>query len=195
MGTTHSFTKTQKGPCEIWASLAIPGAGNRLTLASGAPDATENTSRILLGLSEKGAVTQFKMETEDEFFDNFSYPLGTTVTQRQMMITTELNQIFDIDVLELLTKGMGTKVSGSGYEGITLGDAALGYTSVAVISEKRGDPGYYLVSHLYQAFAKIDMSLVHSRLERTKIPVTFEGYAITTRAKADQIGAFWWSKA
>lgn len=194
MATTFNYNKTQKGPCEIWANLAIPTAGNRLTLTSGKPDAIENPNRILLGLTEKGATSQWQMETEDEFFDEFPEPLGTYATQRMFRISTELSQVFDIDALEYITKGIGTKITGVNYEGITIGEAAIAFGSVAVISPLRSDPTKYSVSHIYQAFAKIDMSLVHSRGERMKAPVTFEGYGITSRAATDRIGAFWWQK-
>lgn len=192
MALVHNYSKTQKGPCAIWAKLGIPAANARLAQTGGVPDVGSNPDRLLLGLTEKGATVNIKMTTEEEYFDEFYQPLGTDVTQREFTVTAELSEIYNIDVLETISKGMGTKITGAGYEGINIGAAALAYTSIAVISPLRADPTKFSIIHIYQAFAQIDMSIVHSKAERAKIPVTFVGYGIPSRAASDTHGSFWW---
>lgn len=192
MATSFSYAKTQKNECKIWAGLSVPAAGEYLTLdANGDPDATENPNRILLGLTESGAITRINMETEDEFFDEFDTPLGQSVTQRAMNMSASLSEIFNIDTLELITKGIGTKFTDSGVEGVTIGSGTLGYTSIAAISPRRNDETKFVVSHIYNASAKVAAEIAFSRQTRSSIPVEFIGTPIPSRAAADQIGAFW----
>jgi len=192
MATNFSYPATHKNPGQIWANLSIPAGGARLTLdANGEPDATENPNALHLGLTEAGATVKLNGEYEDEFFDEFREALDTTHTQTAMMLNADLSQVYDFDVLELCTKGIGTRDTGAGYDEISIGRSPLGFTSIAVITPRRDDPTKFAVTHIYSALNKSNIELATSRQTRSKIPVEFVGYGIPGRADSDTLGKIW----
>ena len=111
---------------QIWANLAIPGAGARITLATdGTPDATANPNAKHLGMTREGAAFLVKPKYDQYYADEFVAPIKTNLTEQEMMITAELLQVTDTALLELLTPGVGTKSTGTGYEQVTFGQRAL----------------------------------------------------------------------
>lgn len=183
--------KTTKQPCQIWVGLAVPGAGDELTLSSGEPDATENPNALHLGLTNDGATLLGETTTTEEYFDEFEEPLEETIDQRTLKITANLAQVMDFDVLEQILNGMGTRSDVSGKEKIVFGDASLKTTGCAVIFPLKEDPTKYGVFHLYKASFKSKFETPISRQTRGVIPVEIVGLGIPGRADADRIGAFW----
>ena len=177
---------------QIWANLAIPGAGARITLATdGTPDATANPNAKHLGMTREGAAFLVKPKYDQYYADEFVAPIKTNLTEQEMMITAELLQVTDTALLELLTPGVGTKSTGTGYEQVTFGQRALAYTSVAVIFPTEADPTKFAVFHLYKAMNEGGIDMKVGRKQLTGLPVSFRGYDITSRATADLSGSFW----
>jgi hypothetical protein len=75
MGTTLDITKVQKNPSRIWFGLAIPSASSYLTIgADGTPDATQNPSAKLIGLTEKGAMLNLSGRSPKSFTMRLNMP-------------------------------------------------------------------------------------------------------------------------
>src|ERR1051325_1400354 len=105
------------GEGQLWANLAIPGAGARLTLATdGTPDSTANPNAIHLGATKSGAKLMVKPTRQDFNVDEFDTPIDSMITQLESAISAELVGVTDMALLELLSAGFGTKAVGSGYE-------------------------------------------------------------------------------
>jgi hypothetical protein len=192
MGTTLDITKVQKGPSKIWFGLAIPGASSYLTIgADGTPDATQNPNAKLVGLTDKGAAFSIIRTITDEMFDEVKYPLAQTVDQLGGSIKCDASQVLDVDLLTLITAGIGTALTPTAKLAWTLGDIALTYTSIAVIAPTKNDPTKFVVFHLYRAYNKSNIDMELSRQARAKIPLEFQGSAIATRASTDLFGCLY----
>lgn len=192
MGTTLDITKTQKGPSRIWFALAVPAASQYLTIgATGIPDATENPSAKLVGLTEKGASINLRRSFTEEFYDEQKYALERNLDQIGGAIRCEANQVLDPDLISLATVGMGTALTPTGKKAWTLGESALTFTSMAAIAPTKNDATKFVVFHLYQAYNKADFDLALSRTERSKLPLDMEGTAIPTRAATDTFGCLY----
>jgi hypothetical protein len=181
MGTTLDITKVQKNPSRIWFGLAIPSASSYLTIgADGTPDATQNPSAKLIGLTEKGAMLNLKRTITEEFYDEVKYALDRTIDQIGGSIKAEANQVLDVDLLTLATVGMGSPLTPSGKLAWTLGEGTLSFTSIAAIAPTKNDPTKFVVFHLYKAYNKANFDVELSRVTRAKLPLEFEGVAIAT---------------
>lgn len=190
--TILDITKTQKNPSRIWAGLAIPPASSYLTIgADGAPDATENPSRHLIGLTEKGALLNLQRSFTEEFYDEVKYALERNLDQIGGSIKCEAAQVLDSDLLTLATVGMGSALTPTGKKVWTLGEGVLSFTSIAAIAPTKADPTKFVVFHLYKAYNKADFDVSLSRTERAKLPLEFVGVAIPTRAATDTFGVLY----
>lgn len=192
MGTTLDITKTQKNPSRIWFGLAVPSASSYLTIgATGIPDATQNPSAKLIGLTEKGAMLNLQRSFTEEFYDEVKYALERSLDQIGGSIKAEASQVLDSDLLTLATVGMGTPLTPSQKLAWTLGESALSFTSIAAIAPTKADATKFIVFHLYQAYNKADFDVGLSRVERSKLPLDFVGTAIPTRAATDTFGCLY----
>lgn len=192
MGTTLDITKTQKNPSKIWFALAVPSASSYLTIgADGTPDATQNPSAKLIGLTEKGAQLNLQRSFTEEFYDEVKYALERSLDQIGGSIKCEASQVLDSDLLTLATIGMGTALTPTGKKAWTLGESALAYTSIAAIAPTKADATKFVVFHLYQAYNKSDFDVGLSRVERSKLPLDFVGTAIATRGSTDTFGCLY----
>lgn len=177
---------------QLWANLAIPGAGARLTLhTDGTPDSTANPNAVHLGMTREGAKYMVKPTFEDYFADEFRAPIKSQLTQIEAAITAELLQVHDSDLLALLSNGFGTRTTGTGYEQITFGEIAMVYTSIALIFPLEADPTKFGVFHLYKARNEGGIETELGRRKLSGVPINFKGLDITSRAAADTIGSFW----
>lgn len=193
MGTTIDVTKTQKNASRIWFGLAVPAAGQYLTIGSdGAPDATENPSRKLVGLTDGGATINITKTFSEEFFDEFKYPLERNLDQIGGSIKADAAQVFDEDLLSVATVGVGTPLTPTGKKAWTIGEGTLSFTSVAAIAPLKSNPAKFAVFHLYQAYNNAPFEMPLSRQTRAKIPLDFMAVAIPTRAATDIVGALWY---
>lgn len=193
---TQDFTKTQKGPCEIYFGLAVPAAGAELTLGTGGvPDATENPNAKRVGLTETGATVTLSKTEEDEYFDEHEEPLGNSITQVNMSIKVDAAQILDADVLAAATNGIGTQQTVTDKKKFKIGKATILNTGIAVISPQRADPSLYVVSHIYSGHNMSNIDIQFSRSTRAKMSLEFKGVGIPSRAADDRLGAIWWETA
>lgn len=189
---TFDVTKTQKGPCGIYVGLAIPAAGAELTLDVEKPDLTENPNAKLIGLTEGGATVTITKTEAEEFFDEYEEALLRTVEQVGIMVKCEATQIFDIDVMTEITKGVGTAQTVTGKKKLKIGKGTITNTGIAVISPTRNDPTKYAVFHIYSGHNVSNVEFGFSRSTRSKVPVEFHGVGIVSRAADDRLGAYWW---
>lgn len=190
------YTKTQKGPVDVFFGCAVPAANAEITITSaGIPDATENPNAKRVGLSENGASVALSKTEEDEFFDEFEQPLNSTVSQTGMSIKIRAAQILDHDVLLAVTAGIGTSQTVTDKKKIQLGKATINNTGIVVVAPTRNDPSMFSVWHMYSGHNVSNPEIVLSRQTRAGVDLEFKGFAIPTRAAADRLGAIWWETA
>lgn len=178
---------------QIWAGLAIPGAGARLTLhTDGTPDATTNSSAIHLGHTKEGSKITIVSSMSKHFADEEAAPIKSTIDVTDMSIEGEFLQVLDDDVLKKLTAPFGTYGTSTGYKEWTIGRKALTYDSVAMIWPTPADPTKFAVAHIYSAINEAGLAFQISRKGMSSTPFKFVAHAITSRAKADSVGNYWY---
>lgn len=177
----------------FWVGLAIPGAGARATLfTDGTPDATANPSAKHLGHTTEGWEVTASTTTEEQSVDEQVAPVDTIISELTVALAANLAQTQDISgVLQHLVSGFGTYSTAAGYEQIQLGTTPLLYTSSALITPTKNDVTKFLVYHLYRS--KNDSGIANQIRRRGlgNNPVSFRGYAVTSRAVTDTVGNFW----
>lgn len=194
MGVTadnFSAVKTQSGlPGKLYAGVAIPAANAHIKLASdGTPDSVENPSCVHIGITEKGVKFTGKATTQKFYGDEFVFPLNEVVTVVDASFAGSFLQIEDFDVLAAMTKGIGTRNDGAGFQKLDIGTpATLTYQSVALIFPLLEDPTRFGIYHLYKAFQSAGFDFDISKKAQAASPFVFEGLGLTTRAATDVIG-------
>lgn len=202
-GTANNFRLTGRvlGPGILWAGLAVPSAGARMTLASIdsdgfiTPDATANPSAYPVGATKDGVAVEAKATRDKYFVDEIKPPVDTSLTQVEATISANLMGINDEKVSALLTAGFGTYSTSSGYKQNTLGFATDAFTGVALIAPMREDPTKVFIFHIYKAINTSGVAWKTTKSGLSDTPATFEGYAITTRTPTDQLANWWWQIA
>jgi len=178
---------------QVWAGLATPSAGARITLhTDGTPDATANPNAIHLGHTKEGSKVTITASQIKHYADEVATPIKATVDVVDMMIEGSFLQIMDADVLKKLTDGFGTYGTGSGYVENTIGRKTLAYQSVALIWPTPADATKFAVAHIYQAINEAGLSWQISRKGMSETPFKFVAFAIASRAAADQVGNYWY---
>jgi hypothetical protein len=177
----------------MWVDLAIPAANARATLhTDGTPESVANPSAKHLGHTTEGWEVQAAAEVEDQFFDEIAAAVDSVINQINVSLAANLGQTQDISgVLRYLVSGFGTYGTAAGYEQIQLGIATLVYTSCALITPTKADATKFMIYHLYKA--KNDSGLAN-QIKRRGLgsnPVSFKGFAITSRALTDSVGNWW----
>lgn len=178
----------------FWVGLAIPGAGARITLfTDGTPDSTANPSAKHLGHTTEGWEMTATAGTEDQNVDETVAPVDTVITDLSVALAANLAQTQDVTgVLQHLVSGFGTYGTAAGYEQIQLGTpASIIYTPSALIFPTKADATKFMIYNLYKS--KNDSGLAN-QIRRKGLgnnPVSFKGFAITSRALTDQLGNFW----
>jgi hypothetical protein len=193
-GTAVSWKTTNiaLNPGQLWANLAIPGAGARLTLdADGTPDATANPSALHLGATKAGAKFMVKSTVTNVQVDEFRAPISSFVDAVQMGISAELVGVTHSELLAFLLPGVGTYSTASGYKQVTIGSKAIVYSSIACIFPLIEDVTKYGVFHIYSGLNDAGVEWAQARTELGGTPVSFVGYEITSRAVADTLGNVW----
>ena len=196
-GTATRFdsTKIRAGSVgQLWAGLAVPSAGNRLTLhTDGTPESVANPSAKHLGHTAAGTTLTLGMTVTEHFVDESGYPVKTSMDVTSMEISGALVQIFDEEMLKIITANIGTYSTAAGYKQFTIGTpASLTYTSIALIFPTEMDATKYAVFHIYNGMNTNGMTFAVDRKGRSETPFTIKGYALTSRATADQVGNYWW---
>lgn len=180
----------------LWAGLAIPAVGARLTLAANAdgimtPDATANPNALHLGLTRAGATAKIIPAYSGYKADEYASDIKKTMDGLASTIEAELLQTLDISILKLLSSGFGTYASGTGYDELAIGIGAQTYTSLALIFPTEADPSKYCVVHLYKAFNSMGLDALGSaRKDMAGLKVKFEALDIPSRSGGDTQGKF-----
>ena len=177
----------------FWVGLAIPGAAARLSLfTDGTPDATANPSAKHLGHTTAGWEMSAAASTEDLRVDEQVSPIDTAISEVNIALAANLAQTTDVSgTLQYLVSGFGTYATAAGYEQIQLGISPIVYVASALIFPTAADATKMVIYNLYKS--KNDSGLAN-QIKRQGLgnnPVSFKGYAITSRAATDTVGNFW----
>ncbi len=187
--TNFSPNKVAKGPGLIWYNVEVPAAGARLVIdTAGVPSGTGNTSAKHIGYTASGATFTVSKTVERFFADEEANPISQAITESIATITADIMLVDDFDVLELVTRGVGTRVTAAGIESITGGISGFNGTSMAVIFPTTASTAAapkYGVFHLYNAVNEGGFDVALSRKSLSQSGVTFTGLAVSGRAVTD----------
>jgi len=183
------------GPSDVWLDVAVPTAGNRLTLDTGTPETVANPNAFHLGMTESGVVISYKPEIQKFGSDELTAFHLVRIVAESLMIKGTFLQVFDWDLLAKMSVGgtLGSHThTSTGYEELTFGGKSTVSTfSVAVIGPDIADSTKYWVFQLYKTYNQAGFEIPITRRDQSKAPFEFEGLAVTTRATNDQIGNLW----
>lgn len=179
---------------QLWANLAVPSAGNRLTLdTDGTPDAAANPSAKHLGHTDAGLTVTVRETVIDYRADESPYPIGSSVESSEAMIEGSALQVSDEELMKILGSQIGTYSTAAGYKQFTLGyKPTITYNSMAVIYPSPLDSTKFAVFQLYNARNVNGFQFSVGRRNRASTGFQIKGYGLTARAAADQLGNYWW---
>lgn len=177
---------------QLWADLAIPGAGAGLVLhTDGTPESVANPSAKHLGHTAEGASVLIKPSYNEFKVDESPAAFKRTVNDANLAIAANLVQVEDMDIATLLLPGIGTKSTPASHIRITFGLIAVVYSCVALIWPRETAPttkwGYVMI---YRAANDEGLAIDAGRTKLAGSPVSFKGHAITSRAANDQYGQY-----
>lgn len=178
------------GPGQLWADVAVPAAGARMTLfTDGTPDSTANPNAKHLGLTKSGASITFGLETQDFESDELTSPHLSRIIKQPMMIEAELLQLTDVaNVMKYVMPG-STYATGAGYKELAFGGLnAITYYSFALICADVADATKFICIQLYKAYNKSGVNFTITRKDQGAGKVQLQGLSIATRAVGDQTG-------
>lgn len=193
-GTSDNFltTKLTIGPGKFYTSVAVPAASARLTLHTDlTPESVANPSAVHVGFTDQG--NKFTYTTEVELFeaDEQTAPIFSRILTENAMIEGAMLQGADLTVLDQLLMA-GTKASASGYEQITLGgNVAVTGVSVALIAPTVLDATKAQVINIYNAYNQNGLEVEITRRTLAKIPYSFKGLQVSSRAQGDRLCNYW----
>lgn len=191
--TNFSPNKTAQGPGLIWYNVATPASGARMTLtADGRPDPTENPNAKHIGYTKSGASFEVSKSVTKLYADEEPNPIQQTIDESNATITADIMLVDDFDVLQLVTRGIGTRVTGvAGVESITGGISAEATTGIAVIFPTKADPTKFAVFHLYAAQNEGGFATALARKDLSASSVTFTGQPVAGRPATDSTWNRW----
>lgn len=194
-GSTFNYAPTQitNQYGNFWYDLAIPGAGARITLhTDGTPESVANPNAKHLGHTTEGWEFTGTKESEDTVVDESVAAIDTVITNVPIALAANLAQTQDISgVLRYLVSGFGTYATAAGYEQIQLGITTITYAAVALITPTKADATKFFIYNLYKALNDAGLANQIRRRGLGSNPVSFRGFAITSRAATDTIGNVW----
>lgn len=178
---------------QVWTGLAIPTAGNRMTLhTDGTPESVANPAAIHLGHTDAGLTVSATETVTDFFVDELPAPSGSSLDSLTINISGTLTQVNDEDVMKVLAANFATYSTAAGYKQHTLGfKTSISYTSSAVIYPSPQDATKFAVFHLYSSRNTTGFTFSLARKTRAGTPFTLSGYGVSGRAAADAFGNFW----
>lgn len=177
---------------ELWANVAIPGAGARISLhTDGTPESVANPNARHLGMTREGAQFLVKPSYEKHYADEFLNPIKRSPGEIECAISAELLQVTDTQLLALLSPGVGTRSVGTGYEQLNLGQTVITFSSVALIFPTEADPTKFAVFHLYKTINENGFEIGIGQKKLSGTSVMFSGHDIPSRASIDTFGNFW----
>ena len=197
-GTADNFVTANVaiGPGKLYVDLGTGtgewtgAAGVRLILhTDGSPDSTQNPNARHIGWTDAGSQFSIKPTFTNLFADESPDPIISRVTAQEAIISGSLLQVMDMDLAEVLNPTL-TRSDVMGTEGVTIGNASIGYTSVALIWPFEDDSTRFGVVHLYKAFNDAGLAGNITSKDLSKSPYAFRGLAIGTRAQTDRVGRY-----
>lgn len=193
-GTAKAYSSNNLiiGPGDSWGSLAVPGAGARITLhTDGTPDSTANASAKHVGFTDKGAKVTYTNEIETFEADEQTAPILSRILTESLTIDGAFLQGADLDIMDMFIMG-ADKTTGSGYEAITLGgNTAVTGMSFALIVPTVADATKFHVYNIYNAYNKKGVEVDVTRRDIAKIPFEMTGLQVSSRAVGDRLGCIW----
>lgn len=176
---------------QIWAGLAIPGAGAGLVLdSSGEPDATANPLRKHLGHTSEGAEAFVKPTYNSFGSDESPVPHKRSVGDCEMAIAANLIQLEDMDIATLLLPGIATKSSPTGHTRVTFGIIPVTYSCIAIIWPRETDSTKFGYVMGYRMANDEGLAIQFGRTKQAGAPVSFKAHGITSRAATDIFGQY-----
>lgn len=190
--TNYNANQVSIGPGTLWV-IDVPAIGARITLAAdGTPDSVAHPTAKHLGLTDAGSTFKTGSSAGEKIFaDELKDAIRETEGEGSVTLTTTLLQVSDMDILVLLSPGQATKITGTGYEGVTFGSAVKTYMSVALIFPTAANPAKFEVIQLYKCSNTAGIEKAIQRKGIAKTPVTLEGLAIPSRPAADTSAVNW----
>jgi len=183
--------KTIQTQAQIWAGLAIPGAGAGLTLdANGEPDPTANPLRKHLGHTAEGAEALVKPTYNNFNVDESPVAFKRSVGDCEMAIVANLVQLEDMDIATLLLPGIATKSSPTGHTRLTFGLIPVVYSCIAIIWPRETDPTKFGYVMGYRMANDEGLAMQFGRTKLAGAPVSFKAFGITSRASTDIFGQY-----
>jgi hypothetical protein len=178
---------------QFWGSLAIPGAGARLTLhTDGTPESVANPTAFHYGATKAGSKLMIKSTQTKFYVDEFRAPIITNIDTIEMGISAELVAVTDHEVITKLLPGVGTyATTAASFEEVRVGIKAIAYECVALIFPLIENTTKFGVFNIYSSLNDTGVEWTQSRKELGFMPVSFVGYEITTRAATDTLGNYW----
>jgi hypothetical protein len=178
---------------QFWGSLAIPGAGARLTLhTDGTPESVANPTAFHYGATKAGSKLMIKSTQTKFYVDEFRAPIITNIDTIEMGISAELVAVTDHEVITKLLPGVGTyATTAATFEEVRVGIKAIAYECVALIFPLIENTTKFGVFNIYSSLNDTGVEWTQSRKELGFMPVSFVGYEITTRAATDTLGNYW----
>ena len=178
------------GPGNLWADVAVPGAGARLTLhTDGTPESVANPNAKHLGLTKGGGTVTFGVETQDFESDELTSPHLSRIIKQPMMIEAELLQLTDLAYVMKYVATGGTYSTAAGYKELAFGGLnAITYYSFALICADVADPTKFICIQLYKAYNKSGFTFNITRKDQASAKIQLQALSIATRAVGDQTG-------
>jgi len=179
---------------DLWTGVAIPTAGNRLTLhTDGTPESVANPNAKHLGHTDAGTKLTMNFTITDHYVDEVPYPVKSSYDQTTFELTGNLVQIFDEEAMKALSENFATYGTAAGYKQFTIGTpGSIAFRTITFICPTPMDATKFLVVQAYSAMNVAGWDMTFDRKGRSMTPFTFRAYALTTRASADQLGNYWW---
>lgn len=191
--TNFSKTRVARGPGKLYISVALPATGSQVVLhTDGSIDSTLSPNAKHVGMTKAGAKCSYTVESDKREADEFRTPYFTASYLKDMVIEVDMLQVFEPDILALITP-TAKKITGvSGVEGITLGGSVVGLsTCAALVFPSAADPTKFCVWMLYDAQNEGGADVTINSKEDGTLKLKLVGSTVPTRPEGDQVGQIW----
>lgn len=184
----YDNTKTMWNQAEIWIGCAIPAAGAEPVLINGKPDLATSINAKHIGYLEAGAKWSYKWTEAVARDGQHTAPHRRKIVEEMMTIEAQWKQVLDLDNAAALSVG-GTKIVTTNGQSLTFGGKkTIATTCTYVISEKVGDPGYYVVAIIYDGYNTEGLEVDMSNAGESNSPIKIVGNSVASRAAGDDLG-------
>lgn len=187
-----TFTNIWQGPAKIFANVALPGAGGRLTIYTDlTPDATANPSAVYLGTTKGGAKFSAERTYKDQYVDEYAAPFRRSLERETCTLEAEIGEILDFIKLALLLPGT-VHTTGAGYDQLTSGGlTTFSSVPICIIGPSIADPAKPVAIQIYSALSVGGLNVSIGRSDANFTPIKFEGQLVSGRAAGDALWTIW----